>query len=127
MENLKNICPKIKPILPSAKKNHKGKIVSGKNELRKLLEKEYNNRLRARPYRNDLIHTKLRRKKLFSLKLRLSEDKISEPWTMNDMDNALRDLKRNKSRDNDGYINEIFKSDIIGKDLKDSLLIMCNS
>ena len=52
---LKNICPEIKPILPSAKKNHKGKIVSGKNELRKLLEKEYNNRLRARSYRNDLI------------------------------------------------------------------------
>ena len=123
---LKNICPKMKPILPSAKKNHKGKIISGKNELRKLLEKEYNNRLRSRPFRNDLIDTKLRRKKLFSLKLRLSEDKISEPWTMNDMDDALKDLKRNKSRDNDGYINEIFKSDIIGKDLKASLLIMFN-
>ena len=124
---LKNICPKVKPILASAKKNHKGKIVSGKNDIKRLLEKEYQNRLRSRPYRFDLMHTKLRRKKLFDLKMRLSEKNISRPWTMNELEKALKDLKRNKSRDSDGYLNEIFKNDVIGKDLKRSLLIMCNN
>ena len=39
---------------------------------------------------------------------------------------VLSQLKNNKSRDNDGYINEIFKKDVIGNDLKKSLLVLCN-
>ena len=42
---LKNICPKVKPILPSALRNHQGKIVSSKmtsrNYLRKNLKTGY--------------------------------------------------------------------------------------
>ena len=45
---------------------------------------------------------------------------------MSDLEAALRDLKTNKSRDPEGLINEIFKKDIIGEDLKLSLLFMFN-
>ena len=45
---------------------------------------------------------------------------------MSDLDIALRNLKNNKSRDHEGYINEIFKHECIGEDLKKSLLIMMN-
>ena len=38
---LKNICPTVKPILPSALRNHQGKIVSSKNDIKKLLAKEF--------------------------------------------------------------------------------------
>ena len=38
----------------------------------------------------------------------------------------MGDLKNNKSRDNDGLINEIFKKNVIGDDLKRSLLLMFN-
>ena len=40
---------------------------------------------------------------------------------------ALNDLKRNKSRDSEGFLNEIFKNDVIGSDLRASLLILCNN
>ena len=43
------------------------------------------------------------------------------------MDIALKDLKNNKSRDFEGYANEIFKNGMIGSDLKKSLLILFNS
>jgi hypothetical protein len=49
-KSLKEICPKVKPILPSAKKNFKGEIISGKMEIKNLLANEYKNRLRTRPY-----------------------------------------------------------------------------
>jgi hypothetical protein len=38
----------------------------------------------------------------------------------------LNDLKKYKSRDPDGFIKELFKLDVIGDDLKHSLLIMFN-
>ena len=43
---------------------------------------------------------------------------------MDDLEKALCDLKNNKSRDNDGLINELFKLEVIGEDLKKSLLVM---
>ena len=126
-KTLKNICPNQKPILPTAKKNHLGKIVSSKNDIKKLLAKEYENRLRSRPYRYDLNDTKLRRKRLFYLKLNYAENNKSQPWTIHDLEKALKDLKRNKSRDSEGLINEIFKTDVIGSNLKSSLLILFNN
>ena len=48
------------------------------------------------------------------------------PWKMSDLEKALSDLKNDKSRDHAGYVNEIFKKGIIGKDLKDSLLTLLN-
>ena len=51
----------------------------------------------------------------------------SKAWSESDLELALRDLKRNKSRDFQGYANEIFKNEIIGSDLKKSLLIMFNN
>ena len=46
---------------------------------------------------------------------------------MKDLERALDDLKRNKSRDSESLVNEIFKNDVIGSDLKQSLLLMYNS
>ena len=60
------------------------------------------------------------------MKMKLAQKRQSPDWTMSDLDLALSNLKRNKSRDPEGYINEIFKLDVIGKDLKKSLLIMMN-
>ena len=61
------------------------------------------------------------------MKIKLAQAKTSPDWNMSDLDKALANLKNNKSRDAEGYINEIFKTGVIGKDLKKSLLTMCNS
>ena len=45
---------------------------------------------------------------------------------MQNLEKALSDLKVGRSRDPEGLINEIFKNDVIGNDLKKSLLLMFN-
>ena len=122
---LKTILPKIKP-LASAKRNFKGKIISSQKDIKNLLALEYKNRLRTRPMRNDLKLVAKRKEEIFDLKMKLSKMHQSKPWLENDLEIALRDLKNNKSRDFEGYANEIFKNGIIGSDLKKSLLIMFN-
>ena len=42
---LKKLSPKFSPTIPTAKRNHKGKIISGSKEIKKLLATEYQNRL----------------------------------------------------------------------------------
>lgn len=60
------------------------------------------------------------------MKIALAAKKHSLDWTLSDLEAALRNLKNNKSRDFEGYLNELFKSDTIGENLKQSLLIMFN-
>ena len=88
--------------LPTAKKNHKGKIISGPSELKKLLAKEYKERLRSRPIRPDFLEIEERKKLIFDLKMKYAESVKSPEWTMSDLDKALEDLKRDKSRDYEG-------------------------
>ena len=125
-KTLKKISPKSGRSLPTAKKNHRGRIISAPGELKQLLAKEYKERLRTRPRRPDLLSLEERRKKIFEIKMKLAEANESKEWEMKDLDQAIRDLKNNKSRDNEGLINEIFKHAVIGDDLKKSLLIMFN-
>ena len=58
------------------------------------------------------------------MKLKLAKSKKSSEWSMKDLETALSSLKNNKSRDFKGYLNEIFKIDLIEDDLKNSLLTM---
>ena len=91
------------------------------------LAKEYKNRLRSRPTRPDLKNMKSMKKKIFNMKMKLAKGKRSSSWEMVDLEKALSDLKNEKSRDFEGYINEIFKEGVIGSDLKKSLLKMYNN
>ena len=122
---LKKIWPK-QSSQQVAKKNHKGKIISDSNKLKCLLSKEYKERLRLRPMRPDMKYILKQKDEIFKMKMKLSETIQSPDWTMNDLDEALANLKNDKARDYEGFANEIFKEGIIGTDLKKSLLIMFN-
>ena len=50
----------------------------------------------------------------------------SPDWSMLDLENVLKDIKHNKSRDIDGLNRNIFHLNWIGTDLKQSLLVMFN-
>ena len=123
---LKKISPKHGKAIPIAKRNHKGKLISSPKEIKKLLGKEYKQRLRPRPTRSDLGDIKRRRQSIFDMQLKIANANKSSPWAMSDLDTALKGLKNNKSRDHAGYVNEIFKPGVIGSDLKHSLLSMFN-
>ena len=123
---IKKIWPKYNS-KSTAKRNHVGKIISNPQEIKKLLSKEYKERLRERPIRPDLkMILKKNRKFIFEKKLELAQSKESAEWTMQNLDLALSKLKTKKSRDFEGYANEMFKDGVIGCDLKMSLLMMFN-
>ena len=61
------------------------------------------------------------------MKLKLAANRPSSLWTMADLEAAMNDFKKNKSRDPEGLLNELFKLNVIGEDLKRSLLLMFNS
>ena len=122
----KKLWPKHGNTLPIAKRNQRGKLVSNPHELKKVLAREYKDRLRQRSIRQDLLAMRNRRKKIFLLKMKLSGKRRTPDWNLTQLERALKDLKNNKSRDFEGYVNEIFKADVIGEDLKKSLLVMFN-
>ena len=67
-----------------------------------------------------------RRDEILKLKLFLASRQKSRDWTIAELDEVLKNLKNKKSPDCEGYINEIFKQESIGENLKQSLLIMLN-
>ena len=125
-KTMEKLWPKSGPSLPSAKINHVGKMISEPKELKALLAKEYKERLRMRPIRPDLRKIEMRKNEIFRMKIKIAEENCSKMWTMDQLESALKDLKNNKTRDNDGLINEIFKKGVIGDNLKESLLKMFN-
>ena len=50
--------------------------------------------------------------------MKIAERNKGVKWTMEDLDRALGDLKNDKCRDFEGYINEMFKEGVIGSNLK---------
>ena len=127
MWNLKKrLWPKLKESVPTGKINHLGKLVTSPEEIKNLLHKEFNERLRPRSMNPYLKHIEELKIKTFELKLGEAKKKKSPDWTMNDLDKVLKDINRNKSRDPDGINRSIFHLDTIGVNLKDSLLILFN-
>ena len=50
----------------------------------------------------------------------------TDPWSIEDLQEALQDLGNNKSRDALEYANELFKEGVAGSDLKLATLILMN-
>ena len=57
--------------------------------------------------------------KLFDIRLNISKKRQTE---MLQLDKILKDLKKDKARDPNGWINDIFKEGVAGKDLKIAML-----
>ena len=125
-KNMKKIWPKFGSNLPTAKKDHNGKIITDPKSLKSLLVKEYKERLRTRPTRPDFAESEKFRNMIFNLKIKMASKNKSPDWSRADLEKALRYLKKGKSRDNQGLLNEIFRPEVIGEDLKNSLLMMFN-
>ena len=96
---MKKLRPKFSPTLSSAKRNAKGVLVTDHDELKVLIATEYKNRLRERGIKPGFEELRLRRQFMFDRRIKLSEARKNSPWCMKDLDEALSDLKNNKSRD----------------------------
>ena len=120
----KKLWPKKASALPAAKINHHGKIVSTGNEVKEALQKEYTERLRRRPKHPNI--SKVYKKKTIEIKLKSSENNKSSPFKMEEFDNVIFKLKRGKARDPEGWARELFHPQVMGQNLKMSLLSLLN-
>ena len=123
----KQLFPKKAASLPSAKLNYQNKIVSRQKDLIKLLGEEYGIvRLRKRPTHPLMVKGKNIRKNILKTKLLLANRKKSLPFKMEDLEEVLKGVKTNKAGDPEGITRTIFKANVIGDNLKESLLILFN-
>ena len=118
--------PKNPKISPTAKLDFNGQLETNPENLKKLYLKTFQQRLRHRPIRGDLINLKYLKETLFELRLEFVKLVKSKPWTRSQLNDVLSALKSNKSRDPHGLVRDIFKPGVIGEDLEKSLLTMMN-
>ena len=122
----KKYFPKIKPSLPIGKRNIKKQLITNPSELKELYLQTFKYRLRHRPPQPGFEDYLKDQNELFKLRLELAKDIKSPPWEMKDLEDAIKDLKTGKCRDPEGLIREIFKEEVLGENLKKSLLILFN-
>ena len=83
---LKKLWPKEASQIPSAKRNHKGKVVSSPTEIKNVLSKEYKDRLRERPFRPDIVDVIKYDEIIFQSKMKYANSNISSMFTMQELD-----------------------------------------
>ena len=120
------VCPKVTQPEALAKIGNNGELVTNRAGLLKLYQSEYMKRLRHRDMKDKFFKLKMLKETLFNLRLQISKMRKSPDWSMNQLKKVLKSLKSNKSRDSEGLIFEIFKEDVAGKDLMESVLLLAN-
>ena len=119
----KKLCPRILP-LPIAKRDEKGMMITNQSLLKKLYTETYQFRLRSRTILPHLERLKYLREKLFYERLRKAEINKSNDWSMKELEKVLNSLKEGKSSDPRGLVNDLFRLENIGDDLKNSLMVL---
>ena len=121
----KQLCPKNLE-KPSGKLNEKGILVNEKNQLRNLYKETYIKRLSHRQMLPDYETIFMLKNYLFELRIKVCSKIVSPDWTEPQLLKVLKNLKNNKSCDHFGMVYELFKPGVVGKDLFNSLLMLCN-
>ena len=111
---------------PMAKYDKSGNLITAPPLLRKLYLDTYVHRLRHREIRPELKEVYRLKTMLWDRRLVELKSNKSQSWTMDNLNAVLKGLKNNKARDPDGYINEIFKPNVIGSNLRGGLLHLAN-
>ena len=112
--------------VPIGKKDKSGNVITNHEGLKHLYLQTFTHRLRNRPIKHEFLDLKQMKMELFDLRLELSKYKKSKPWVLKDLENVLNSLKNDKARDPNGWVNEIFKAGVAGKNLKLSMLNLFN-
>ena len=120
----KRLAPKNSIEPPMAKKDSHGNLISDKSQLEKLYLDTYVDRLTPNKMAAGLEQLEEMKNYLFQLRYDLCSERVTKDWTMSNLENVFKSLKGNKARDAHGHTYEIFKFG--GKDLKKSLLDLCN-
>ena len=111
---------------PSVMYDAHGNIITSNNAIEARALDVYTDRLKGNKIEEHLEEHEEEVDKLCEARLKLCKQKKAEPWNMDDLELAIRDLDRRKARDSAGYANELLKEEVAGSDLKLATLKLMN-
>ena len=118
---IRKVRTKHMPTVPVGKVNNVGKIVCDQDGLKKLCLETFIWRLRDRPLRPDLVDIQEAKEKLFEAMLKICMKNRSKPWNLEQLENVLSSLKKDKCCDPKGLLNELFSTNVAELDLRRAL------
>ena len=119
----KKICPKSRDP-PAAMFSSKGDILTNKKDIEERAVEVYTDRLKPNTIVEHLKSYEETENKLCELRLKISKLNKTKPWTLEDLEQVIKDLGKDKSRDAIGHANELLKC--AGCDLKLAVLRLMN-
>ena len=119
------LCPKPSDP-PMAKKDREGNLITSPDLLKNLYLQTYQNRLRNRDMKEELMDVFFLKEELWISRMEELRKLKSVPWSKSQLRKALKSLRKNKTSDPNGMINELFMEDCAGEDLEDALLSLLN-
>ena len=115
-----------KTIVPTAMLDDDDNLVTDDDQIKQMAIKAYEDRLRTRPIKEGLEHILDAKEKLADSLMEKAKLNKTPPWTSQELQVVLDNLKINKSRDPNGIANELFKNEAAGDDLKEAILKLMN-
>ena len=109
-----------------AKKDREGNLITSPDLLKNLYLQTYQNRLRNRDMKEELMDAFFLKEELWISRMEELRNLKSVPWSKSQLRKALKSLRKNKTSDPNGMINELFMEDCAGEDLEDALLSLLN-
>ena len=111
---------------PAAMFHEKLNLLTSDQAIQERAIEVYKERLKGNPIEKHLKDHEQNVNKLCEERLKLVKLQKTDPWTEDDLNEALKDLDNGNARDALGYSNEIFKNGVAGSDLKLATLKLMN-
>ena len=112
---------------PMAKRDRGGNLITAPLPLKKLYLETYRERLSHRAIKAEYKDIYQLKTKLWNLRYEELKSIKSQPWQVINLNKAIKGLKINQSGDPSGIISELFKPGVLGQDLQEGLLMLCNN
>ena len=103
-----------------------GVLQTDEDSIKEESVEAYKYRLRNREIKPELKELQQIKEGLFKQRIKESKLNKTTDWTMSELNIVLNHLKKDASRDPNGYANEIFTPEVACKDLKIALLVLMN-
>ena len=121
----KKLCPKSRDP-HCAMLDSKGNLLTSDEAIRRRALEVYSKRLEPNEIEPNLKDLERDTNTLCEIRLKLTKTKKTDPWSIEDLKFALKQLANDKSRDPEGFPNELFKEEVAGDDLLVAVLKLMN-
>ena len=111
---------------PMAKRDNNGNLATSKVKLKNLYKFTYIDRLSQNNIKPELKLLHKWKDLLCNRRLEYASNIKTNPWSKDEINKILKNLKNNKAMDSMNLVNELFKPNVAGDDLTNSIVSMMN-